>query len=310
MTDLMSVYEAKVAAGDIIDSEHQRFVVQNLQSILHEVEQSERAWFFSWGKRAVRGLYLYGPVGTGKTFLMDLFYDEVPPHHKARFHFHHFMKYIDTELRRLQGSRDPVRQIARALALSSRIICLDECLVHDIADAMIFVELLPVLFSEGVILIMTSNTVPDDLYLEGVHRERFLPAIALIKEHCQILELDDHRDYRVGRKPSLQAYYYPLNETTRSALEHQFEACCPTHAEGVILSIQNRTIPSVSVGGKVVWFSFQVLCRLPRSQLDYIEIAERFNTVFLSELPVISPDDTVSAILLIHLIHQCLKVLW
>ena len=302
MTGLLAVYDAAVATGDIIDSKHQRDIIENFQSILDEIKHSERAWFFSWGKKQVRGLYLYGPVGTGKTFLMDLFYDEVPSHHKARFHFHHFMQFIDAELRRLEGTRDPVRQIARALATASRIVCLDECLVNDVADAMIFVELLPVLFEEGVILIVTANTKPDDLYLNGVHRERFLPAIDLIKQHCQVLELDDHRDYRLGRTPSLQSYYYPLNEITQRAFAAQFIACCPSGIEGVVLSVQNRTIPSIKVGGRVVWFSFQVICSLPRSQLDYIEIAERFDTVFISDLPQINADDTVSAILLIHLV--------
>ena len=302
MTNLLAIYDAAVTAGTIIHSTAQCEIIINLQSILDEIKHSERAWFFSWGKKQVRGLYLFGPVGTGKTYLMDLFYDEVPSHHKARFHFHHFMQYVDAELRRLEGTRDPVRQIARALATSSRIVCLDECLVHDVADAMIFAELLPVLFNEGVILMITSNTKPDELYLDGVHRERFLPAIELIKQHCQVLELDDHRDYRLGRTPSLQAYYYPANGTSRAEFEQEFHASCPLAVEGVMLSVQNRTIPSLGVGGRVVWFSFHVICNLPRSQLDYIEIAERFDTVFISDVPVIAPEDTVSAILLIHLV--------
>lgn len=301
-TDLMAIYESAVHAGELINSAHQRDIIRNFQLILDEIELSERAWFFSWGKKSVRGMYLYGPVGTGKTFLMDLFYDAVPPHHKARFHFHHFMQYIDTELRRLQGTRDPVRQIAKALGGSSRILCLDECLIYDVADAMIFVELLPVLFEENVILIITANTKPDDLYLNGVHRDRFLPAIEEIKQHCQVLELDDHRDYRLGRTPALQTYFTPLNLSNETAFAAVFEQCCPAGIEGVLLSIQNRTIPSVKVGERVVWFAFDVICNLPRSQLDYIEIAERFDTIFISDIPIIKPEDTVHAILLIHLV--------
>ena len=299
---LMTHYDAAVAAGDIRDSPSQRQVVLGLEAVEEALLARKQSFRLPWRKQQVKGLYIYGPVGVGKTYVMDLFYQHVPESRKARFHFHHFMQRVDGELRRLQGTRDPLRQIAQSLAKSNRVLCLDEFLVDDVADAMILADLLQGLLERGVVLIATANTRPDDLYLYGVRRERFLAAIALIKQECTIVTMDDHRDHRLGRLAQVEAYLSPLTKKAHQALEQQFDAMTSSIVESGTLSVQNRLIECVKVGQHAVWFAFDVICNMPRSQLDYLEIAERFDTVFVSDIPAIDPDDTVRALLLIHFI--------
>ena len=299
---LIQHYDAAIAAGDISDSPSQRAVVCALDRVATALVRGKRVWWCPWRRKQVQGLYVYGPVGVGKTYVMDLFYQHVPLPQKARFHFHHFMQMIDAQLRRLQGVRDPLRQFAHAFAQSIRILCLDEFLVHDVADAMILAELLHVLLKQGVVLIATANTRPDDLYLYGVRRERFLPVIARIKHDCQIITLDDHHDHRLGRALQLEAYLTPLSEQVHGAFVRQFAVISPIFTVGGTLNIQNRAIACVQIGVRAVWFLFDVICSMPRSQLDYLEIAERFDTVFVSDILAIDPDDTVRAILLIHFV--------
>lgn len=295
---LMKQYDASIAAGDIENSLAQRAVVSALDTILDSLQAKK--WFLPWRKPS-QGLYIYGPVGVGKTYVFDLFYKNVPDSHKVRFHFHHFMQMIDSELRRLQGTRNPLHHIARALTQSTRVLCLDEFLVHDVADAMILADLLQQLLRHDVVLIATANTRPDDLYLGGVHRERFLPAIALIKQHCQVMVINGE-DHRLDRAPQLDAYLTPLNTNSTLQLEQQFNVLVSLYSEHGNILIQKRDIAYVKMGKAVIWFDFNVICNLPRSQLDYLEIAERFDTVFVSNIPVMSADDTVHALLLIHFI--------
>jgi len=302
MMTLVEKYNLAITHGEINDDLKQREILNALQRVADELIPPKHAWLRRGRKKAVIGLYLYGPVGGGKTYLMDLFYQHLTEPHKARFHFHHFMQQIDAKLRRLQGKKNPLQLIAASLAKSTRVLCLDEFLVHDIADAMILSELLQALLAHDVVLVATSNTRPDDLYLNGLQRARFLPAIDLIKTHCQVLALAESRDYRLGRTPLLQAYLYPLNQTTESLLIQQFDAVAPNSTAHFELPIQNRLIPCVKYSERAVWFEFKVICNLPRSQLDYLEIANRFDTVFVSHIPALTSTDTVSAILLTHFI--------
>ena len=299
---LIEVYNAAVVGGEIRDDEFQRDIIADLQRVADDISVPARGWF-NWGrKKPLTGVYLYGPVGVGKTYLVDLFYECVPEQHKARFHFHHFMQQIDAQLRLLQGQKNPVKRIAADLTKSIRLLCLDEFLVHDVADAMILADLLQALFEHGIVLVATANTPPDDLYLNGVHRERFLPAIASIKQHCQVLRLSEDRDYRLGRAPLMQAYLSPLDAAARQSLINQFAAIANNPAEGAELTVQNRLIQCVKCSDQAVWFTFDVICNVPRCQLDYLEIADRFDTVFVSDIPELKPDDTVRAIMLIHFI--------
>jgi cell division protein ZapE len=299
---LLDDYGQKVALGEIEDDKAQRQVIAELQRVVDELAALKASWFSFKRKQPVQGLYLYGPVGVGKTYLVDLFYQHVPETAKARFHFHHFMQQVDAELRRLQGHKDPLLVIAARLAKSIRLLCFDEFLVHDVADAMILSELLQALLSVDIVLVGTSNTSPDELYKDGVQRDRFVPAIELIKAHCQVISLNERRDYRLGREPLALAYLYPLNSSSAEDLSRQFSARVLNPVEGGALTIQQRPVPCVKHGARTVWFHFDDICNLPRSQLDYLEIADRFDTVFVSDIPVLTTNDTVRAILLIHFI--------
>ncbi|ASQ44890.1 cell division protein ZapE [Legionella clemsonensis] len=300
---LIKRYEEIIASGEIEDDPIQRTVLASMQRVCDELRLPRRSWF-NWLQKLPQpiGLYLYGPVGVGKTFLMDLFYEQVEEQHKARIHFHHFMQQVDGQLRHLQGQKDPLRRIATELAKTIRLLCFDEFLVHDVADAMILAELLRALFAQGIVLVATSNTQPDDLYLNGIRRERFLPAIALIKTHCEVLCLGEKRDYRLGRESLRTAYLYPLNAATEASLIEQFMAISKTVKNRESLSVQKRNIPFIKCSETAVWFDFNVICNLPRSQLDYLEIAERFDTVFVSNIPQLTANDTIHAILLMHFI--------
>ena len=297
---LINEYQAAVQRNEISNDPLQRRVISELQCVIDELAKPKRQW---WGrKNKVTGMYIYGPVGVGKTYLMDLFYQHVPIQAKSRFHFHHFMQQIDAQLRRLQGQKDPLKRIAADLAKSTRVLCLDEFLVQDVADAMILGELLKALFVHGIVLVVTGNTSPDDLYLGGPHRVRFLPAIARIKSHCHVLFLSEDHDYRLGRAPLLQAYLCPLDKHAEQALTQQFDEISSNPVQKIDLSIQNRLIHCVKCSNHAVWFTFDVLCNVPRCQLDYLEIADRFDTVFLSDIPVLTPDDTARVVLFIRFI--------
>ncbi|HBI21412.1 MAG TPA: cell division protein ZapE [Legionella sp.] len=297
---LMAAYDAAVARGDIHDDGLQRQVLCELQRVAQALARPARSF---WGvKKPVMGLYLHGPVGVGKTYLVDLFYQSLTIQNKKRFHFHQFMQEVDAQLRRLQGQKNPVRRIAADLAKTTRLLCLDEFLVHDVADAMILAALLRALFEHGIVLVAAANTAPDDLYWNGVQRERFLPAIALITAHCQVVALTQDHDYRRGRMPLAHAYLTPLNKASENALTEQFEALGQPSKPAVDLMVQQRLIRCVQCNARAVWFTFDVLCNVPRCQLDYLELASRYDTVFVSGIPALSREDTGRALLFIHLI--------
>ncbi|KTD33134.1 ATPase N2B (nucleotide (GTP) binding protein) [Legionella nautarum] len=299
---LVEHYEEGIIRGDINDDPAQRQVLWSMQRLLEELEQPKPSWFSLRKKAPIKGIYLHGPVGVGKTYLMDMFYQDLQEKHKARFHFHHFMQQIDAQLRKRQGQKDPLRYIAADIAKSIRLLCFDEFLIHDVAYAMILAEFLQALFANGIIIVVTANTKPDDLYLNGVHRERFIPAIELIKTRCEVISLSHPKDYRLGRERILETYLYPLDEKNQVIMAEQFASLTKVVQENGSLNIQNREIPYIKCGEQEVWFDFKVICNLPRSNLDYLEIAERFDTVFLSGIPQLSENDTVYALLLIHFI--------
>lgn len=301
MSDLISLYQQAIAAGQIQNEPSQAAVLQQLQEITNSLQQ-RRSWLARWRNRQPQGLYIYGPVGVGKTFLLDLFYQHLPLREKGRYHFHHFMQQVDAQLRQRQGQADPLQAIARDFALKYKVLCFDEFLVHDVAYAMILAELLQALFAQGVVLVATSNTRPDDLYLNGVQRARFLPAIAAIKLHCQVMALAGKRDFRLGRAPAVTAWLHPLNSANEARMRQQFEQIAIEPQYNQSIRIQNRKIPTLACSSNAVWFDFQVICQLPRSQLDYLELAKAYQTIFISHVPALSEKDTVAAILLIHLV--------
>jgi cell division protein ZapE len=235
-----------------------------------------------------RGVWMHGGVGRGKSFLMDCFYDAVPVVRKTRLHFHEFMRGVHRELDTLKGVANPLDEVARRLARRYRLVCFDEFHVSDIADAMILERLLRGLFEHGVTFVMTSNYEPDRLYPDGLHRDRILPAIALLKSSLDVLSVDAGIDYRRRTMEQVRAYLTPPGPDTDRELRDAFASLAGAHDEDPALSIENREIRALRRSGGVVWFDFRTLCGGPRSQNDYLEIAQRFHTVILSGVPRMS----------------------
>lgn len=235
-----------------------------------------------------RGVYLYGGVGRGKSLLMDSFYEHVPLERKTRLHFHEFMRATHREMHDLRGTEDPLDEVAQRVARRYRLICFDEFHVSDIADAMILERLLRALFQSKVGFIMTSNYHPDDLYPDGLHRDRILPAIDLLKDNLDIVKVDGGTDYRQMARGGVRAYLTPLNEQTAGQMADAFERLAEAGESSPKLEIEAREIKAKRRAGQVIWFDFQTLCGGPRSQNDYLELANRFHTVFLSGVPKMS----------------------
>ncbi len=236
-----------------------------------------------------RGVYMWGGVGRGKSFLMDAFYATVPVVRKTRLHFHEFMRSVHRELEEVKGQQDPLDEVARRIAKRYRLICFDEFHVSDVADAMILYKLLLGLFEHGTAFVMTSNYEPKTLYPEGLHRDRILPAIDLIYQRMDVLNVDSGVDYRRRTLEQVQSYYSPLNEQTSASLGEAFDALADTAPQDPVLHIEHREIKAIAKAGSVVWFDFATLCGGPRSQNDYLELANRFHTVILSDVPQMGP---------------------
>lgn len=232
-----------------------------------------------------RGVYLYGGVGRGKSFLMDCFYSVVPIRRKTRLHFHEFMREVHRQLTNLQGTVNPLDALAEQMAGKYRLICFDEFHVADITDAMILHRLLAALFAQGVGFVTTSNFRPDDLYPGGLHRDRILPAIALLKSRLEVLAIGDGADYRRRVMEQVQLYHVPCGAAADAGMREAFDRLAETQDEDPLLHIEARQIRARRRAGGVVWFDFKTLCGGPRSQNDYLELASRFHTVFLSDVP-------------------------
>ncbi len=237
-----------------------------------------------------RGVYMWGGVGRGKSFLMDCFYEAAPVEKKTRLHFHEFMREVHRELQELRGRADPLEELGKRIAKKYRLICFDEFHVSDVADAMILYKLLDALFKNRVQFVMTSNYRPDLLYPDGLHRDRILPAIALLQEKLDILNVDAGIDYRKKVMEQVKAYHTPLNEMVNTQISQTFDQLAEAHDEqDPTLHIENRKIQAIRRAGGVVWFDFKTLCCGPRSQNDYLEIASLFHTVILSDVPYMPP---------------------
>jgi cell division protein ZapE len=235
-----------------------------------------------------RGIYMWGGVGRGKSFLMDSFYSVVPIVRKTRVHFHEFMRNVHRELDDLKNVADPLDDVAVRIAERYRLICFDEFHVTDIADAMILYNLFKALFRNGVSFVITSNYEPDTLYPDGLHRDRMLPTIDLLKEKLLILNVDGGNDYRKRVLQQVEAYLTPLGAKAERTLHAAFERIAETADDDPCINIETREIKAVRRAGGVIWFDFATLCGGPRSQNDYLEIASRFHTVILSDIPAMS----------------------
>ncbi|MEJ7139117.1 cell division protein ZapE [Comamonadaceae bacterium SL12-8] len=232
-----------------------------------------------------RGVYMYGGVGRGKSFLMDCFFAAVPIRRKQRLHFHEFMREVHRELAGLQGTADPLDVLGARMARRFKLICFDEFHVSDITDAMILHRLLDALFANGVGFVTTSNFRPDDLYPDGLHRDRLLPAIALLNQRLEVLDVDNGTDYRSTDGPQMPTYLHPLDAATDAAMAATFARLAEEGDENTAIPIGSRTLQARQRAGGVVWFDFRELCQQPRSQNDYLELAGAFHTVLLSGVP-------------------------
>lgn len=242
-----------------------------------------------------RGIYLWGGVGRGKSFLMDSFYATVPVRRKTRVHFHEFMRSVHRQLDDVKGMADPLDEVARRIAKSYRLICFDEFHVSDVADAMILYKLLQGLFANGTSFVMTSNYEPSTLYPDGLHRDRLFPAIKLIQEKMDVLNVDTGTDYRRRILEQVDLYHTPLGDKADAAMLKAFTDIAETPPQEPVLRIEHREVRAKMRAGAVVWFDFATLCGGPRSQNDYLELASQFHTVILSDVPQMGPRQSSEA---------------
>jgi len=306
-----SRYQAAVSNGEIQSDPAQLEAINHLQTLFESLTRPEAepgliGRIFNKPKRQkIPGLYFWGGVGRGKTFLMDLFFESLPFEQKARMHFHRFMRHVHHALRDLQGEADPLKKVALDFAHNNRVLCFDEFFVSDITDAMILAGLLEVLFENGVTLVATSNVEPVNLYENGLQRSKFLPAIALIEAHSKILNIDSGTDYRLRVLESAEIYHFPLDSVADEVLRKSFKSLSPDVGEAnAMLEIEGREIKTRFCGDGVVWFDFPDICDGPRSQNDYIEIAMMFQTVLVSNLPQLTVRDENAARRLISLVDE------
>jgi cell division protein ZapE len=232
-----------------------------------------------------KGVYMYGGVGRGKSFIMDCFYNAVPLERKTRLHFHEFMREVHRQLHELKGQQDPLEVLAKRMSRKHRLICFDEFHVADVTDAMILYKLLDAMFRNRMSIVTTSNFHPDGLYPNGLHRDRILPAIELLKSQLEVINVDSGTDYRRRTLELARLYLTPLNDQTDAEMGAIFDQLAESADEDPALNIEHRVLQARRRAGGVVWFDFQTLCGGPRSQNDYLELASRFHTVMLSNVP-------------------------
>lgn len=299
MSGPMAEYERLIAAGELRADPAQARVVAELGR-LHAaliaappprgLARRVRGWL-GGTMQPTRGIYLWGGVGRGKTFLMDLFFAGLPFDDKLRQHFHRFMAFVHAGLKRHRNHRDPLERVADELAARARIVCFDEFAVSDIADAMILGNLLKALFERGVSLAATSNTQPRDLYEDGLQRARFLPAIGLIERHTHVMHIDGELDYRLEFLERGDLYQHPADDRATARLAAYFDAVAPHAPDGPgSLDVLGRSIDYVRCADGVVWFDFPQICDGPRSQDDYIELSRCYQSVIVSNVPRLTRD--------------------
>jgi cell division protein ZapE len=296
--DVVSLYEQSLKRRGFVSDSSQWRAVERLQQ-LHEEWSEYKKRRSSALKRLLvkpplpKGVYLWGPVGRGKSFLMDAFYLCVPLVRKRRVHFHHFMREIHRELDQLKGTEDPIAAVAERTAKRYRLICFDEFHVSDIADAMILGRFLEQTMERGVEFVMTSNYHPDQLYASGLQRERFLPAIELIKSRLDVVSVDSGVDYRRLKMEKVQIYH--LGADAPQQLENIFQELKDVEEEKQALDVEGRTIPYRKRAGGLVWFDFDALCGGPRSYADYVDLTKRFHTIIVSGVPRMSAKQSDAA---------------
>lgn len=305
--DPLSLYRARLARGELKADPVQELAAEKLTSLYHALKGYQpvtgpTGWKARFGlARRVetptppQGLYLYGPVGRGKSMLMDLFASTTPVRACRRLHFHEFMRDFHAALhqwrqQRGQNDADPIPPLARRLAEESWLLCLDELEVRDIADAMIVGRIFDELFKAGVVVVTTSNRAPDDLYKDGLQRDKFLPFIAMIKQKLDLLELASPTDYRLGRVRGAAVYHEPLGPESTAALDGLFARLTENRpAAPTTIEVLGRSLPVPLASGDVARFSFSDLCERPLAANDYLHIATLYDAVVIDNVPLLGP---------------------
>ncbi len=299
-------YAALARQPDFIPDPAQKRAVDQLERLHRELSAWRRP-FLPWlaGRRAPRGIYLWGGVGRGKSLLMDNFFAHAPLAEKRRLHFHRFMQEVHGQLAALKGRRDPLAEVARRFASHCRLLCLDEFHVTDIADAMILGRLLKELLDRGTVPVITSNLEPGQLYANGLQRDSFLPAIALLRQRLETVEIENGRDYRLGFLERAEVYHLPGGGSSLPKLEAIFGEA----AKGSLLpprfSLQQREVTALKRAAGAVWFDFAQLCGTPRSQGDYLALALEYPALLLSGVPRLAPERSAEARRLTWLVDVC-----
>ncbi|WP_180040246.1 cell division protein ZapE [Acinetobacter sp. YH12218] len=283
-------YAQALASGQFLPDQEQAQAVHELDRVWQELIQrfkaSKKAFRRFRRQTAPKGVYMWGGVGRGKTWLMDQFYDSVPFRRKTRMHFHHFMQYVHRELNKLSGQRNPLDLVADQIYKEAVVICFDEFFVSNVTDAMILSDLFQKLFTRGITLVATSNIAPDGLYKNGIHRDRFIPTIEMVKKNCVILNVDSGVDYRLRVLKQAQLFKSPLTHEHKLWMAQRFTALTQTQTvsqEPII--INQRIVETIGHTEDVLWCEYSELCLKPRSPADFIEIANIYNTVLVSNVP-------------------------
>lgn len=283
-------YAEALASGQFMADEAQAQAVQELdrvwKELLNRYKASKKAFRRFRRQTSPKGVYMWGGVGRGKTWLMDQFYESVPFRRKTRMHFHHFMQHVHKELNKLSGQRNPLEIVADQIYKDAVVICFDEFFVSNVTDAMILSDLFQKLFVRGVTLIATSNIAPDGLYKNGIHRDRFLPTIEMVKKNCAVLNVDAGVDYRLRVLKQAQLFKSPLSNEVQNWMSERFSALTHTQTNSQEpIVINNRIVETLGHTEDVLWCEFSELCFKPRSPADFIEIANIYNTVLVSNVP-------------------------
>ena len=313
-------YQQDLLKPDFTPDAAQKMAVDELQRLFDDMctQVPARAMDQGWLGRAkqrlaapqktstIRGVYLWGGVGRGKTYLMDVFFDTLPGDRKMRVHFHRFMRRVHKELQVFEGQKNPLQRVASRLAAEVDIICFDEFFVSDITDAMLLGGLFELLFeAHGIVLVATSNIVPDLLYKDGLQRQRFLPAIKLLNEHTCVLNVDGGVDYRLRTLEQAELYHFPLDARADVQMRQSFDKLAPEPGvAGKKVEVEGRFLNAVCWADDVVWFTFAELCDGPRSQNDYIELAKEYHAVLLSDIPALASGSDDSARRFINLVDE------
>ncbi|MEY8206014.1 MAG: cell division protein ZapE, partial [Bermanella sp.] len=314
----LELYQKDLQRDDFSYDADQEKAVMHLQRLYdelvaaHNINQQRsglKKLFFRGNKKKepIQGIYFWGGVGRGKTYLVDTFYDALPFERKMRTHFHRFMQLVHKDLNALSGQKNPLTIIADKIARENMVICFDEFFVVDIGDAMILGGLMQELFARGVTLVSTSNIIPDGLYENGLQRDRFLPAIKALNQYTDVVNVDSGVDYRLRTLEQAELYHFPLDDSAQASLKKSFNSLVPdaNHIEeNTSVEVLGREIPALAVCDDIAWFDFYDLCDGPRSQNDYIELGCLFHAVLISNVPVMGTKNDDLARRFINLIDE------